>query len=74
MPVAVESLSAMERVSSTKGFREFVIGLTSFIKHQELVGLFTSNTPSLLGGSSVTESHISTITDSIIMLRYVEVP
>ncbi|HSN97172.1 MAG TPA: circadian clock protein KaiC, partial [Candidatus Nanopelagicales bacterium] len=70
--VAVDSLSAMERVSSTKSFREFVIGLTSFIKHQEIAGLFTSNTPSLLGGSSVTESHISTITDSIIMLRYVE--
>lgn len=70
--VAVDSLSAMERVASPKGFREFVIGLTSFIKHQEIAGLFTSNTPTLLGGASVTDSHISTITDSIIMLRYVE--
>lgn len=70
--VAVDSLSALERVSSTKGFREFVIGITSFIKRKEIVGLFTSTTPDLMGGTSITESHISTITDSIILLRYVE--
>jgi circadian clock protein KaiC len=70
--VAVDSLSALERVSTVKGFREFVIGLTSFIKHQEVAGLFTSTTPTLMGGTSVTETHISTITDSIILLRYVE--
>lgn len=71
--IAVDSLSALERVSTVKGFREFVIGITSFIKHEEVVGLFTSTTPTLTGGTSITEAHISTITDSIIMLRYVEV-
>lgn len=70
--IAVDSLSALERVSSMKGFREFVIGLTSFIKHKETAGLVTSTTPTLLGGTSVTEAHISTITDSIILLRYAE--
>lgn len=70
--VAVDSLSALERVSTMRGFREFVIGLTSYIKHQEIGGLFTSTTPTLLGGTSITEAHISTITDSIILLRYVE--
>jgi len=70
--VAVDSLSALERVATLRSFREFVIGLTSFIKQQEVAGLFTSTTPTLLGGSSVTEAHISTITDSIILLRYVE--
>jgi circadian clock protein KaiC len=70
--VAVDSLSALERISTTKGFREFVLGLTAFLKHQETAGLFTSTTPTLMGGESVTEAHISTITDSIILLRYVE--
>lgn len=70
--VAVDSLSALERVATMKGFREFVISLTSFIKHQEIAGLFTATTPSLMGGTSVTEAHISTLTDSIILLRYVE--
>jgi circadian clock protein KaiC len=70
--VALDSLSALERGGSAKGFREFVIGLTSFVKHREITGLFTSTTPSLLGGTSITESHISTLTDSIILLRYIE--
>lgn len=70
--VAVDSLSAMERVSTGKAFREFVIGLTSFIKRRETAGLFTATTASLMGGTSVTEEHISTITDSIILMRYVE--
>jgi circadian clock protein KaiC len=70
--IAVDSLSALERVSTVKGYREFVIGLTSFIKDKEAAGLFTATTPTLLGGTSVTESHISTITDSIILFRYVE--
>jgi circadian clock protein KaiC len=71
--VAVDSLSALERVSTTRSFREFVIGLTAFVKGQEMAGLFTSTTPNLLGGTSVTEAHISTICDSIILLRYVEI-
>jgi circadian clock protein KaiC len=70
--VAVDSLSALERVSTSRSFREFVIDLTSFIKEREIAGMFTATTPALLGGQSVTESHISTITDSIILLRYVE--
>jgi circadian clock protein KaiC len=70
--VAVDSLSALERVANVKGFREFVIGLTSFIKDREVAGLFTVTTDTLLGGESVTDGHISTITDSIILLRYVE--
>ncbi|HEX6323457.1 MAG TPA: circadian clock protein KaiC [Vicinamibacterales bacterium] len=71
--VAVDSLSALERVSNNRGFREFVIGLTAYIKHGEMAGLFTSTTPTLLGGTSVTEAHISTICDSIVLLRYVEI-
>jgi circadian clock protein KaiC len=70
--VALDSLSALEHVGSPKAFREFVIGLTSFVKHQEITALFTSTTESLMGGDSITETHISTLTDSIILLRYVE--
>ncbi|MGF1450003.1 MAG: circadian clock protein KaiC [Opitutales bacterium] len=71
--VALDSLSALERVATFRGFREFVIGLTSAIKEEEIAGLFTSTTPTLLGGTSITEAHISTITDSIILLRYAEI-
>ena len=70
--VALDSLSALERGGTGKGFREFVIGVSSFIKHQEITGLFTATTAGLMGGSSITGNHISTLTDSIILLRYVE--
>ena len=70
--VALDSLSALERIGTNKSFREFVIGMTSFIKQQEITGLFTSTTASLMGGTSITEANISTLTDSIILLRYVE--
>ncbi|MDB6036582.1 MAG: putative circadian clock protein KaiC [Verrucomicrobiales bacterium] len=70
--IAVDSLSALERTAIRRGFRDFVLCLTAFIKKQQIAGLFTSTSPSLLGGLSVTEAHISTITDSIILLRYLE--
>jgi circadian clock protein KaiC len=50
-----------------------VIGVTSMLKDRAVTGVYTATTPSLLGGESVTESHISTLTDAIILLRYVEV-
>jgi circadian clock protein KaiC len=70
--MALDSLSALENVGNLKAFREFVIGLTSFIKHKEITGMFTATTGTLMGGDSITESNISTLTDSIILLRYVE--
>ncbi len=70
--VAIDSISAFERVSTPKSFREFIIGLTSSIKHLEITGLFTNTTSMLVGGESITESHFSTITDTIVLLRYVE--
>jgi circadian clock protein KaiC len=71
--LVMDSVSAMERVAGIRIFREFVIGLTSFVKQEEVCSLFTSTTPKLAGGDSITEAHISTITDIIILLRYVEI-
>lgn len=70
--VAIDSLSALERISSSAGYREFIIGLTSFLKQERVTTLLTAATSTLLGGTSITEGHISTLTDSIILLRYVE--
>jgi len=70
--VALDSLSAIQRLSTVQGFREFMIGLTAFLKEAEVMGLFTSTTESLLGGSSVSDLAVSTLTDMIVLLRYVE--
>lgn len=69
---AIDSLSALERISPPRSFREFLIGLTSYVKKKQVAAMFTSTTRSLMGGDSVTETHISTLTDMIILLRYVE--
>lgn len=69
---ALDSLTAIERGSSKKNFREFLVSLTSFLKKKEITGVFTSTSTNIVGGTSVTDSHISTITDSIILLRYAE--
>ena len=70
--LAIDSLSALERMSTDRGFREFVTNITAYTKRHEIAGFFTSTAPTLAGGTSVTEKHISTITDTIILLRYVE--
>jgi circadian clock protein KaiC len=70
--IAVDSLSALERIAPDAGFREFLISLTSFIKKREIAGLCTATSKSLIGGESVSEQHISTLTDSIILLRYIQ--
>ena len=71
--VVVDSLSALERVTALRSFREFMLGLTSLLKHGEIAGMVTSTAPSILGGHSITEKHISTLTDTILLLRYVEI-
>lgn len=70
--LAVDSLTALERAGSETAFREFVIGITSLVKARGITALLTATSPTLTGGTSVTESHISTLTDTIVLLRYVE--
>jgi circadian clock protein KaiC len=70
--LAIDSLSALERIAPETGFREFLISLTSFIKKREIAGLCTATNKSLIGGHSASEQHISTLTDSIILLRYIQ--
>ncbi len=71
--VAIDSISALERVSSLKSFREFLLTLNTLFKEQGITALGTANTANLIGSESITESNISTNTDLIILLRYVEV-
>ncbi|MBF2097990.1 MAG: circadian clock protein KaiC [Gloeomargaritaceae cyanobacterium C42_A2020_066] len=70
---AIDSLSALARGASENAFRQFVIGVTSYAKQQEITGFFTNTVDQFLGLHSITESHISTITDTIILLQYVEI-
>ncbi|MEM1367016.1 MAG: circadian clock protein KaiC [Cyanobacteria bacterium P01_H01_bin.15] len=71
--IAIDSLSAMARGVTNNAFRQFVIGVTGYAKQEEITGFFTNTTDQFMGSHSITESHISTITDTIIMLQYVEI-
>ena len=70
--LVVDSLSALERIGSEGAYREFVIGLTSFVRTEDLATLLTASSPHLIGGTAVTESHVSGLIDAIIVLRHVE--
>lgn len=71
--IAIDSLSALARGVSNNAFRQFVIGVTGFAKQEEITGFFTNTTDQFMGSHSITDSHISTITDTILMLQYVEI-
>ncbi len=71
--VAVDSLSALERLGSAASYRAFVIGLTSFAKERGVTTLLTASAPDLMAGGPSTASHISGLIDAILLLRYVEV-
>ena len=71
--LVVDSVSAIARSESERSFREFIIGLATYARANQVATLLTSTTPRLSGGDSITEAHISTLTDAIILLRYVEI-
>jgi len=70
--LALDSLSALQRIYSEEKFREFAIGLNAFLKMQNVTSLLTNTTSQFLGITEITETHLSTATDNIIILKYVE--
>jgi circadian clock protein KaiC len=69
--VALDSLTALQRISTVKSFREYVLGLTFHIKANGMLGLLTTATLQSEAALSLSELHISTISDSILTLQYV---
>jgi circadian clock protein KaiC len=70
--LVIDSLSALERLGSPAAYREFVIGVTSFVRSVGVASFMTASSPHLVGGTSITESHISGLIDAVVVLRHVE--
>lgn len=70
--IAMDNLAALERVATARGLRDFVVGMTAYLRTREIPSLFTAATATLVGTESVTATHVSALTDTIILLRYVE--
>ena len=68
----LDSLSGFERIYAPDKFREFTVGLNSYLKDEGITTIMTNTTASLLSMESATETHLSTATDNIIILKYVE--
>jgi circadian clock protein KaiC len=68
----LDSLSGLERNYSKEKFRGFTIAINNFLKNEGITSLMTNTTSSLLEVSTITETHLSTATDNIFILKYVE--
>ncbi len=68
----VDPLSAISSAFSPDAFISFSKRLNGYLKTREVTPLFTSATTSLIGNTKDVDAHLSTISDNIILLRYVE--
>jgi circadian clock protein KaiC len=70
--VVIDGLTSLARTSLPDAFREFTVAVTSYVKEKEIVVVFTETSAldSQLDGQD--SSHVSTMTDAIMLLRYVE--
>lgn len=68
--LVIDSMTALEHNSPPKAFREFGVGLTSYLKGLGVAAMMTTTLPTLLGGEHVTAVYLSTISDAIIALRW----
>ena len=69
--VAIDSLTALQRAATAKSFREYLLGLSFHIKTTATVGMLTAAAEDVGPGLVSGELHVSTVSDSIIVLQYV---
>lgn len=68
--IVIDSLTALERIASERGFKAFVVALLAYIKTTGATAVLTAASPGFgYEAMSVTEAHISSLTDTIIGLR-----
>jgi circadian clock protein KaiC len=69
--IAIDSLSALQRVATVKSFREYVLGLSYHLKANALLGLMTATSDESLPNDLSSGLHMSTVADAIVVMRYV---
>jgi circadian clock protein KaiC len=70
--LVLDPLTALQWLASDKAFRDFILGLTMLLKREQITALFTAEVSRIVGAAAITEQHLSTLTDTIVLLRYVE--
>ena len=70
----IDSLSSLNLSIASEGrFKELVFALVKTFRTMGVTAFLTNEIPELLGSAALTGHGVSSITDNIIMLRYVEV-
>ena len=69
--VAIDSLTALQRITTARSFREYLLGLSFHIKTRALLGLVTATAEGLTGEMNSGALHVSTVSDTVILLQYV---
>ena len=70
--VVIDSMTALMHNAPAREFREFGVGLSGYFKSRGIAALMTTTLLTLLGGESATGVALSTVADSIVALRYLE--
>jgi circadian clock protein KaiC len=67
-----DGLTALQRTSLPEAFRDFSVAVMSFFKEREITVVFTDTSGTTLETKTATEDQIATMTDVVLLLRYVE--
>lgn len=70
--IYIDSISALERITTHLTFRESLINLFLFAREKNIMTTFTTTTPTFSEYHIESEKHISTLCDAILLLRYFE--
>jgi circadian clock protein KaiC len=71
--IVLDPITALHRLASDRIFRDFILGLTMLTKREQVTALFTAEIGPLVGAAEVTEQRLSPLTDTIVLLRYLEI-
>ncbi len=69
----IDSISAYSNTFEEKYIREFLGGVSAFLKSEGITAYYTLSSDTLFGTSQISGLNISSLIDNIIMLRYIEV-
>lgn len=71
--IIIDSLSSLGNIYSDDILRNFTSRLIAFTKDEGVTTLLTVASSSLMGTGTISDAGLSTLTDHIIMLRYIEI-
>ncbi|MCW2723550.1 MAG: circadian clock protein KaiC [Frankiales bacterium] len=70
--IALDSLTSLQRVGSPASYRQFVVGLSAYLKQEQIACLLTLTSTNMPGQISPYDLDVLSTTDGLIRLQYAE--